>query len=58
MSCVKKIAILLVILAFAILGGLRVAQVISAKKEDPKRGQDESDPPGGRCCGHSRLGRG
>ncbi len=37
MSCVKKIVILLVVLALAVLGGLRVAQVISAKKEEPKR---------------------
>ena len=44
MSRVKKIVILLVILAFAVLGGLRVAQVISAKKEEPKRGRMSQIP--------------
>jgi multidrug resistance efflux pump len=41
---VKKTIILLVILAFAVLGGLRVAQVISAKKEEPKRGRMSQVP--------------
>ncbi len=44
MSRTKKTAILLVILAIAVLGGLRVAQVISAKKEDPKRGRMSQIP--------------
>ena len=44
MSRVKKTVILLVILAFAVLGGLRVAQVISAKKEEPKRGRMSQIP--------------
>ncbi len=44
MSRMKKTAILLVILAIAVLGGLRVAQVISAKKEDPKRGRGSQIP--------------
>lgn len=37
MSRVKKTTILLVILAIVVLGALRVAQVISAKKDEPKR---------------------
>ena len=44
MSRVKKTVILLVILAVAVVGGLRIAQVISAKKEEPKRDRKSQIP--------------
>ena len=44
MSRVKKTTIILVILAFAVLGALRVAQVISARKEEPKGGRMSQIP--------------
>ncbi len=44
MGRAKKIIILMVILAFAVVGGLRVAQVISAKKEEPKKGRRNQIP--------------
>jgi len=44
MSRVKKTVILLVILAFVVLGALRVAQVISARKEEPKGGRMSQIP--------------
>lgn len=44
MSRVKKTTIIFVILAFAVLGALRVAQVISARKEEPKGGRMSQIP--------------
>jgi RND family efflux transporter MFP subunit len=44
MSRAKKTAIVFVILAFAALGGLRVAQIISAKNEEPKKGRTNQVP--------------
>ncbi len=44
MSRVKKTTILLVILAIVVLGALRVAQVISARKEEPKGGRMSQIP--------------
>jgi multidrug efflux pump subunit AcrA (membrane-fusion protein) len=40
----KKAAIVLVILALVSLGALRVAQIISAKNEEPKRGRTSQVP--------------
>ena len=44
MSRVKKTAIIFVILTFVALGALRVAQIISARNEDPKRGRMSQIP--------------
>ena len=40
----KKTAIIFVILTFAVLGALRVAQIISARNEEPKRGRMSQVP--------------